>query len=359
MSIKSGSMKLSFFYVPDPVTEDFWGYVADHITKGIFKTCEVEDISSAGFVTWEDLFDYSFSNGYQKGQYMVFQFRLDQKKIPPMVLKQHLQQAIIDHKKEKGKFPSKKERQLLKETVKEELLHKAMACPSGFEVVWNPVNKRLILGTTSTNLIEAFLEKFESTFKVHPIPLYHLQLALHLDISPSLKDKISQHINPSSPKAFKEGRFIGYEFLTWLWFKAETQENSNFYLGDKLILSHPDNGKERIICSTENHSLEEARIALTQGKMLEEAQWILMVKDREYSFHLDVSLFTIKNLKTPSPKPIDGDYEGSFFERMFFIEEVKSTIEELYKEFLTTRFDPRWQTDILPLLKDWISMKAS
>ncbi|MEJ5300921.1 MAG: recombination-associated protein RdgC [Thermodesulforhabdaceae bacterium] len=367
MSIKSGSMQLTFFFVPDPVTEDFWGFVAEHISKGTFTPCTPENISSSGFVSWEDLFDTSFSDGYQKANYLAFQFRLDQKKVPPMIIKQRLQEALLAYKKEKGHLPSKKVRTALKEAVEEELIKAALPCPSGFEVVWDTATKRLILGTTSSKFIEAFLEHFERVFRLHPVPLYHLQLALHMEELPnSLKDKLSQLISPSSHRAFEEGRFLGYEFLTWLWFKTDTAERgSNIYLGDRIVLSRPDDGRERIICTTQSHNLKEAHTALLEGKMLEEAQWILQKGDDEYYFTLDVSLWTMKNVKTPSQpsRSRDEDPEGRFLERMFFIEEIRHTVESLYREFLTVRFESKWHDDVIPAMEEWkrerISPKAA
>jgi hypothetical protein len=358
MGIKSGSMQLTFFFVPDPITEDFWGYVADHIQKGVFTPCERENVSSCGFVSWEDLFDTSFSDGFQKANYIAFQFRIDSKKVPPMIIKQHLREAVEAYRKEKGHFPSKKTRSLLKESIEEELIKTTTPCPSGCEVVWNHTEKQLIVGTTSSKFIEKFLEHFEKTFRLHPVPLYHLQLALNMDELPAkIKDDLSMLISPASHRAFEEGRFLGYEFLTWLWFRSEQQESplGAIYLGDRMVLSRPDDGREKIICTHQSHRLREAHTALVEGKMLEEAQWIVQKGDREYYLTLDVSLWTMKNVKTPSQPSVsqDDDPEGRFLERMFFIEELRNTVKALYREFLTVRFDSRWSTDVLPAIEEW------
>lgn len=364
MGIKSGSMQLTFFFVPDPVTEDFWGYVADHIQKGIFRPCEPESVSSCGFVSWEDIFDTSFSEGFQKANYIAFQFRIDNKKVPPMIIKQRLREAISAYSKEKGHLPSKKTCSMLKESIEEELIKATIPCPSGCEVIWNPVEKELILGTTSTKFIEKFLEHFERTFRLHPVPLYHLQLALHMEELPArIKDSLSNLISPSSHRAFEEGRFLGYEFLTWLWFRTEHQESpiGGVYLGDRMVLSRPDDGREKIICTTQSHRLREAHTALLEGKMLEEAQWIFQKGDREYYTTLDVSLWTMRNVKTPSQPAAskDDDPEGRFLERMFFIEELRNSLKALYREFLTVRFDSRWTTDVIPALEEWKRAGAS
>jgi hypothetical protein len=281
-----------------------------------------------------------------------------------MIIKQRLREAISAYSKEKGHLPSKKTCSMLKESIEEELIKATIPCPSGCEVIWNPVEKELILGTTSTKFIEKFLEHFERTFRLHPVPLYHLQLALHMEELPArIKDNLSNLISPSSHRAFEEGRFLGYEFLTWLWFRTEQQESpiGGVYLGDRMVLSRPDDGREKIICTTQNHRLREAHTALLEGKMLEEAQWIFQKGDREYYATLDVSLWTMRNVKTPSQPAAskDDDPEGRFLERMFFIEELRNSLKALYREFLTVRFDSRWTTDVIPALEEWKRAGAS
>ncbi len=368
MSIKSGTSSLTFFYAPEPVTEDFWNYIDENIKKGSFKPCGSEDTKSSGFVLWDNLFSSDFNDlSYKKGDYLAFQFRLDQKKIPPLVLKQHLHDAIGQFKKEKKRAPSKKEQQVLKEAVENKLLKVAFACPTHCEVLWNTRNFEMIIGTTSNRLIEAFLETFENVFKVYPVPLYHLQWAINMrDLPDGVKDTITKIVNPSSHKAFKDGVFIGQDFLIWLWYCTETNQNSittrdeniaTIYLGDKLVLVDPDEGREKVVCNTPSHKLDEAKTGLKTGKRLQEAQWLISVADREYYFVLDTSLWVIKNLKTPSQvsKRYDDDPDGRFFEKMFFIEEVREILRLFYKKFLMERFSGSWETETGAAILDWMN----
>ncbi|MBW1975388.1 MAG: recombination-associated protein RdgC [Deltaproteobacteria bacterium] len=369
MGLKSGSVNVTFFYVPEPLTEDFWNFIHEKLTEGRFRPCSNDDVSCHGFTTWEDIFSVDFEDlGYRKGEYLAFSFRLDKKKVPPMVVKQHLKEEEKRFFEEKKRPPSKKEKQFLRETVEKKLLKKAFSCPMGFEIVWNPMNHEMMAGTTSQGLLEAYLEHFERTFRLYPIPLYHLQWAIYMDgIPKSLKDSISQMINPSSPSAIKEGRFIGYDFLLWLWYISEKGENAVdihdnkkafINLGDKLVLTDPKEGKERTVCTTPSHRLEEARLALAKGKQLDEAQWVVSVDDRDYSFLLDASLWTLRNLKLPmTDKKYDpNDPDGYFFERIFLLEELRQVLTEFYGKFLRLRFDSAWGTDVMPHISEWVNL---
>ena len=224
----------------------------------------------------------------------------------------------------------------------------------------------MILGTTSNKLIEGFLETFERVFKIYPVPLYHLQWALHIkELSPTLKDIISSMVAPSSHRAFQEGMFIGQDFLIWLWYLSETNQNSitvgenlkaTIFLGDKLVLVDPNEGQERVVCSTPSHKLEEARVGLKTGKRLQEAQWIISIDERDYSFFLDTSLWHIKNLKTPpqESRKSDDDPDGRFFEKMFFIEEVRKVLTLFYTKCLEQRFSSSWDSEISMAISEWM-----
>ncbi|MEJ5347217.1 MAG: recombination-associated protein RdgC [Desulfosoma sp.] len=368
MGLQGGTITFTSFHLPDPSVADFWSFVDESLKEGAYRTGLQEEETAKGFARWEDLFDATFPFGcYRKGEYVAFQFRWDQLKVPPLVLKQYEREAVQAYRAEHdGKYPPRHERLKIREEVQNQLLERVLPQPSGCDVVWSPAQHRLLVGTASLKMLEAFLEHFERIFTLHPIPLYHVQWALHgLSLPERLKDVLSGLVSVKSPHALQEGRFLGYEFLTWLWYLAETREGriplekgafATLALGERVVLSRQDDGKERVICTTQAGALDEARTALRQGKMVEEAQWILMAGDNEYSFTLDRDLWTLKGLKTPKqiPRGEEEDPDGRFLEKMFFIDEVLGILNAAYREFLTARLSSTWASDVLPSLKRWI-----
>jgi hypothetical protein len=366
MGITSPSATFTRFFVPELKIDDFWSYTDEKLRGGAFSEPDDSQTQAAGFTSWEDFFDPDFSYGsYRKGEYVAFNFRLDQRKVPAIVLKQYVRQAVQKYRNEhEGKWPSRSEKQEIQENMQEYLLTRALPQPSAAEVVWNPARNWMIFGTTSSKMMDSFLENFERHFRIFPLPLYHVQWALNtLPLTSRQKDVLGSMVSVKSPTAMSEGRFLGFEFLTWIWYFIERMNGSiqagekvaNVHLGERMVLVLPGEGKERIISTTQANVLHEARTALRQGKMVEEMQLFLIVGENEYLVTLDSSLWAIKGLKTPKQLPEYGqdDPDGRFLEKMYFIDEVFATLDALYMRFLEDRL-ASWESDSLPLLNEWI-----
>jgi len=171
-------------------------------------------------------------------------------------------------------------------------------------------------------------------------------------------------VSPNSVTAVEEGRFLGYEFLTYLWFSVENERGkiqvgereAELSLGEQIGLTLPSDGKEKVVCSTQANQLTEARAALQQGKLVGQIQLILKVGDNEYVFSLESSLATIRGLKTPKQLPNfdEEDPDGRFLEKMFFIEEVHKALDGFYARFLSERLSAQWEAVSLPMMRNWI-----
>jgi len=367
MAISSSSATFTRFFVPDAIREDFWSYVDEKLNEGMFKDPDDGQELAQGFTSWEDFFESSFPYGsYHKGEYLAFNFRIDQRKVPPIVLKKYVREAVRKHRDEnEGKWPARHEKIEIQENVRSWLLNRALFQPVACEVVWNTARKWLLVGTTSSKLLDVFLTHFEDMFHMYPVPLYHVHWALNLlPLDGRQKDHLGSMITVQSPLAMDEGRFLGYEFLTWLWFFVEHHGGrieipgkvAELHLGERFVLNKPGEGMERVVCTTQANSLHEARTGLRQGKMVHEIQLFLVVGDNEYTFTLDSALWTFKGLKTPR-QARDSDQEdqdGEFLEKMFFLEEVFSVLDVLYTRFLSERLGPHWESDHLGLMVKWM-----
>ncbi len=367
MGISSASATFVRFFVPEPHTEDFWTFVDEKLRGGAFAEPDDSRTQAAGFADWEDFFESGFSYGsYRKGEYVAFNFRLDQRKVPAIVLKQYVRQEVKKYRDENnGKYPSRAMKQEMQERMQEVLLSRAFPQPSSAEVVWNPVRKWMIFGTTGGKMMDSFLEYFEKNFRVFPIPLYHAQWAMNkLPLTPHQKDVLGGLVSIKSPTAMSDGRFLGFDFLTWLWYYIENMSGSiqagdkiaNIHLGERMVLVLPGDGKERVICTSQGNFLHEARTALRQGKVVEEIQLLLIIGENEYLVTLDSSLWAVKGLKTPKQLPDYGqeDPDGRFLEKMYFVEEVFAALDALYMRFLADRLTPGWDSDCLPQISQWI-----
>jgi DNA recombination-dependent growth factor C len=373
MGIQSACATFTRFTVQDPVRKDFWGAVEEGLKAGSLKDITAGHSQSAGFSSWDDLFDTSFDfASYHKAEYVAFQFRLDQRKVPPILLKQYTRLAFQEYRDQhEGKWPGRKEKQRIREDVLLQLMDRTLPKPSACEIVWNTQRQWMLMGATSKRMLDASCEHLESHLQLRPVPLFHVQWATRL-LSPRGRERavLTSLVSPESHDAFFEGRFLGYEFLTWLWFHSETAEGkirledgreAEVHLGDRMSLSLPDDGNERVICTTQASDLHEARTALQHGKLVEEAQLFIKMGENEYFLRLDTNLWAVRGLRTPKQmkEQAEEDLDGQFLEKMYFLEEVFACLDALYGHFLFLRLTPDWDTKTRPLLKKWSTSSTS
>jgi len=104
MAITSSSATFTRFFVPDLEVDDFWSLVDEKLRRAAFTEPDDSQIEAAGFASWEDFFDPNFSYGsYRKAEYVAFNFRLDLKKVPAMVLKQFVEQSVQKFRDEQNR----------------------------------------------------------------------------------------------------------------------------------------------------------------------------------------------------------------------------------------------------------------
>lgn len=163
-------------------------------------------------------------------------------------------------------------------------------------------------------------------------------------------------------------RFLGREFLAWLWFKSESapdgllsvpeQEPVSLTVGDKLVLETGDGEYRQTLVLQGSHSEHrEARLGLLQGKLPEEMQLKLQRGQDEWQFSLKAATLEIKGLKNKNasgPQEGDDDEEGFFFDQMYQVEAVSAILDGLFHSFLEVRLSPAWDQEEMPRLQEWL-----
>lgn len=164
--------------------------------------------------------------------------------------------------------------------------------------------------------------------------------------------------------------FLGSEFLTWLWYKSETNLGA-FHIKDTgdIELWFYDNiklekgresEKESIICTGATSDLKEAKLGLNTGKKLKEARIKIIINDEEWFLTLDSKFLDFKQLKTPkidklSSQKDEHDEDAHFYEKVFLIEKALSVIDNLFISFMEERVDDKWYHISIPAIKKWIN----
>ena len=147
----------------------------------------------------------------------------------------------------------------------------------------------------------------------------------------------------------EEKRFLGSEFLLWLWFTEERDdgvhdlgsESVEIFFDDRLQL-------EAQFAEAETSDLKggaparspEARKALQGGKRVSKARLRLRKGEREWVFEVMGPSFALAGVNTPAI--LSKGEDEPFFERMFLLEELHDAWRGLYRVFLEERLGSNW-----------------
>jgi len=174
---------------------------------------------------------------------------------------------------------------------------------------------------------------------------------------------------PDLVDLLEQKRFLGQEFLTWLWYKSE-ERGGTVYLpseGDVVLIFErhmlleygEGEGSESLICRGLYTELQEARTGLLMGKKIEQARIRLGRGNFEWHLTLRATMLDISGMRLPksfSPAEDAGEEGGSearILDRIGMVEEAVRTINELFRLFLKIRVDALWDTDELPKIRSW------
>lgn len=167
--------------------------------------------------------------------------------------------------------------------------------------------------------------------------------------------------------SYNRFKFIGHEFLTWLWFIMEekrdvlkdinTEDAIYIEIGNSLILENMMNDTvEKITIKGDDAGLEEGMMALKKGAVVTELNLICKTADFDCQFTVKGESLALSSLKVPEAGKVKKpeDLEGATLEKIFFYEKITGIIESLYHNFLQLRISEKWQTKTVKEIKNWI-----
>lgn len=155
-------------------------------------------------------------------------------------------------------------------------------------------------------------------------------------------------------------RFVGREFLLWLWFESELYETNlktskgrtcSLWLETHLTLTMEN--EEARIKSPMPAASPEAKQALQQGKLPRQARVHAILDEHEFAWVMKADELAIGSLKIPAQLKAESDKYEALYERMRLTEELVGVLEALYADFITLRLSPAWEESITPDLKRW------
>lgn len=167
--------------------------------------------------------------------------------------------------------------------------------------------------------------------------------------------------------AYNRYRFLGDEFLTWLWYLIETDQDAfravdpdclALEIGNRIVLENRK-GKsvERITIKGDDAGLEEGKLALKKGALVTELAFIFKTGEHQWQFSLKGESLNVSNFKTPGPAlPQSAEEIESFvLDKAHQFNKILVFLEILYKIFIQLRINGKWSSKIAPVIKKWVS----
>ena len=166
--------------------------------------------------------------------------------------------------------------------------------------------------------------------------------------------------------AYNRYKFLGNEFLTWLWFIIEKEpgriafpdkEPVSLETGNRIVLVKKiDDVDESVTIKGDDAGLEEGMLALGKGSVVTELNLLLKSNNQKWQFTIKGENLNVSGIKSPETGPVEskGDIEGVVIEKAYLYEKIFLILDNLFKNFIKLRLSSEWNHNILPLMKKWI-----
>lgn len=171
--------------------------------------------------------------------------------------------------------------------------------------------------------------------------------------------------------SYDKYRFLGNEFLTWLWYLIDTDADLRplckmecatlqLSVGNAITLENSlgDESVEKISIRGDDAGLEEGKYALKKGAVLTDINLILQMDENEWRFTIRGESMNITSLKTPPTEKAGGEdeMEGAVLEKIYLYEAVFKVIDTLFHLFIEKRISETWKTVDIPAIRSWVDL---
>ncbi len=168
--------------------------------------------------------------------------------------------------------------------------------------------------------------------------------------------------------AYNKYKFLGNDYLTWIWFLIETDHNISSLLntkdhvslevGNSIFLENKlgDKSKEKITIKGDQAGLEEGTTALKKGAYVTQINLVCKINEDEYKFTIKGESFNITGLKTPKTDISNKkeEMEGLVLEKAYFCLNIFNVIDTLFLKYIEQRTADNWNVKGLQDIRKWI-----
>lgn len=168
--------------------------------------------------------------------------------------------------------------------------------------------------------------------------------------------------------AYNKYKFLGNDYLTWIWFLIETDQNITslivskesitLEIGNSIVLENVlgDKSKEKITIKGDQAGLEEGTTALKKGAFVTQINLICKINEDEYRLTIKGESLNITGLKTPKIdlSRDEDETEAILLEKAFLTFNLLNVIDTLFLKFIELRISDDWYSREFKQIKEWI-----
>jgi len=166
--------------------------------------------------------------------------------------------------------------------------------------------------------------------------------------------------------AYNRYKFLGHEFLTWLWYLIETDGHRLgqgdppaivLALGKRIVLENPrEDHAEKVTIKGDYANFEAGILPLRQGSLVTELSLEAKSAEMTWEFNLKGESLSVANMKMTTTGPIESldDVEGAVLEKVYLLETILQFIDTLFERFLKMRVSNEWEAKTVSKIQQWL-----
>lgn len=400
MGARGGTLTFTRFFTQGALPKDLRRKFLEAAKLRVFEPLKPEDeaLEATGWCVMERPFDLELDSAKMfHDSFVLLGFRVDRYRIPGALLKSQIadeeQRQLARGKKTKL---SRNEKLEIKDRVVMRLRKKVIPTSKAIDLCWHLDSGVVLFFGHSKRMILDFMALFEKTFGLQLLEDSPHAAATRAELPREL-ERAFKHVEPLSfssgrkrlgktqkaepepetsdaPQSDEEDllervestRFLGAEFLLWLWLRAEIvnkpiqlPELGDFevWLDNQITLQSDIDPNERVtVRGAAPSGSPEAREAVRAQKFPVRARIAIRNDERDYACVLVAHRFAVSSGKIPAV--LTKDTDDAFQERMSLVERLCQNLDGLYAAFLRDRLSALWKEAWEPALVSWADDEA-
>jgi recombination associated protein RdgC len=403
LGARGGTLTFTRFFTQGALPKDLRRKFLEAAQLRVFEPLKPEDeaLEATGWCVMERPFDLEIDAAKMfHDNFVLLGFRVDRYRIPGALLKSQIsdeeQRQMARSKKTKL---GRNERLEIKARVVMRLRKKVIPSSKAIDLCWHLDSGVVLFFGHSKRMILDFAALFEKTFGIALLEDSPYAAATRAELPRGLERALAQ-IEPLSfssgrkllGKAGKSGksepesetseapeageedllervestRFLGSEFLLWLWLRAELVDKPivlpelgkfEVWLDNQITLQSDIDPNERVtVRGAAPSGSPEAREAVRAQKFPVQARIAIRNEERDFSCVLLAHRYAVASGKIPAV--LTKDTDDAFQERMTLVERLNQNLDGLYAAFLQDRLSALWKEAWEPAIVCWADGEA-